>query len=67
MPRNEAAMVTAISTWPTHRDSAEAPAPRASLADLAALGSDRLTADLQRALPDADGGQASSLTFNSSV
>ena len=60
-------MVTALAIWPADRESLEEPAPRVSLADLAALGTDRLTAELHRALPGAEGGQVAVAAFNSSI
>ncbi|GAA3017164.1 hypothetical protein GCM10020229_30460 [Kitasatospora albolonga] len=60
-------MVTALAIRPADRDSVEEPAPRASLAALAALGTDRLTADLHRALPGGDTGQVAVAAFNSSI
>lgn len=60
-------MVTALAIRPADRDSAEQPAPRASLAALAALGTDHLTAELHRALPGSESGQVPVAAFNSSI
>lgn len=46
---------------------AGAPAPRPTLADLARLGTDQLTAQLHRALPGGESGQVEVAAFNSSI
>jgi len=60
-------MVAALATRPADRESVEEPAPRASLASLADLGSDKLTAQLHRALPGTESGQVAVAAFNSSI
>ncbi|GAA2252665.1 MULTISPECIES: FxSxx-COOH cyclophane-containing RiPP peptide [Kitasatospora] len=60
-------MVAALVTGPADREAVEEPAPRASLASLAALGTDTLTADLHRVLPGADSGRLAVAAFNSSI
>ena len=63
-------MVAALATRPVDSEpagSVQEPSPRASLASLAALGSDTLTAQLPRALPGGESGQVAVAAFNSSI
>ncbi|MDH6577610.1 FxSxx-COOH cyclophane-containing RiPP peptide [Kitasatospora sp. MAP5-34] len=62
-------MVAALATRPTGTDTelGEGLPPRASLAALAALGTDTLTAQLHRALPGGESGQVAVAAFNSSI
>ncbi|GAA1073929.1 MULTISPECIES: FxSxx-COOH cyclophane-containing RiPP peptide [Kitasatospora] len=60
-------MVAALATRPVDDTSAEEAVIRPSLAALAALGTDELTAQLHRALPGADAGQVAVAAFNSSI
>ncbi|GAA5007674.1 FxSxx-COOH cyclophane-containing RiPP peptide [Kitasatospora paranensis] len=60
-------MVAALATRATDGPSVEEPVTRPSLASLAALGTDELTAQLYRVLPGADSGQVAVAAFNSSI
>ncbi|WP_441250739.1 FxSxx-COOH cyclophane-containing RiPP peptide [Kitasatospora sp. McL0602] len=60
-------MVAALATRPVDSEPAERPAARPSLADLAALGTDLLTAGLHRALPGDEPGRVAVAAFNSSI
>lgn len=60
-------MVAALATRPAGSEPVEEPSPRASLASLAALGPDVLTAQLHRALPGGGSGQVAVAAFNSSI
>ncbi|MEV8094290.1 FxSxx-COOH cyclophane-containing RiPP peptide [Kitasatospora sp. NPDC085879] len=60
-------MVAALATRPVDDAPAEEAVTRPSLAALAALGTDELTAQLHRALPGAENGQVAVAAFNSSI
>ncbi|GAA2743133.1 MULTISPECIES: hypothetical protein [Kitasatospora] len=60
-------MVAALATKPADSARVEEPDTRPSLAALAALGTEELTAQLYRALPGGDGGQVAVAAFNSSI
>ncbi len=61
-------MTSALDTRPTAElTDAQQSSPRASLADLAAIGSEELVARRHRALPGRDSGQVPVAAFNSSI
>ncbi|WP_405011997.1 hypothetical protein [Kitasatospora sp. NBC_01539] len=60
-------MVSARAARTSDGPASEDTVARPSLAALAALGTDRLTEQLQRALPGADSGQVAVAAFNSSI
>ncbi|AUG79174.1 hypothetical protein CFP65_4427 [Kitasatospora sp. MMS16-BH015] len=60
-------MVAALAVRPVDTEPDETSAPRPALAELAALGTDRLTARLHRALPGDEPGRVAVAAFNSSI